>query len=123
MGQKAARLGFTCAIDISDGLLQDLGHVCKASSLAARIRGADIPVSDEVRRSGPENALRLALTGGEDYQLLLIGPSERMDDLGAAGLSFVIIGQMVEGKPAVSFGSGRPRGIDIGLSGWDHLRQ
>ncbi|TMG06026.1 MAG: thiamine-phosphate kinase, partial [Chloroflexi bacterium] len=120
-GQEAARLEFKCAIDISDGLLQDLGHVCRASDVGARIRGADIPVSHEVRRREHLNALRLACSGGEDYQLVLVGPPAKMRALEAARVPVKVIGKMFKGKPAVSFGSGPPPEVSLNASGWDHL--
>jgi len=56
------------AIDISDGLVSDLGHILKASACGARIDLDAIPYSDAMRRQvAPEQALKWALTGGEDY--------------------------------------------------------
>jgi thiamine-monophosphate kinase len=52
----------TSAIDLSDGLLQDLGHICKASGVGAELTSAVIPVADGA-------TLEQALSGGDDYEL------------------------------------------------------
>ena len=61
-------------IDVSDGLLRDLGHICAASGVGAEVRAAEIPRTAEVRRFDPE----LALHGGEDYELLFTVPPSRL---------------------------------------------
>ena len=60
-------------IDVSDGLLQDLGHLCAASAVGARLELARVPCSPAVRRAG----IDLALSGGEDYELLFAVPRRR----------------------------------------------
>ena len=58
-------------IDISDGLLQDLEHLCHASGVTAKIMLNQLPLSDELQECYSESqALQFALVGGEDYQLL-----------------------------------------------------
>ncbi len=71
-GQRARRL-CSAAIDISDGLAQDLSHLCRASKVAAELDSAAIPVSDALLdfAGSRKAALRYALTGGEDYVLLV----------------------------------------------------
>lgn len=68
----------TAMIDISDGLLIDLSRLCKESNVGARIRAADIPVSQELTTTAATlglSALDLALNGGEDYELLFTAPA------------------------------------------------
>lgn len=60
------------AIDLSDGLISDLGHIVKASDCGARIDLALLPFSDALSRH-VEQALRWALSGGEDYELCFYG--------------------------------------------------
>ena len=48
-GVAAVEAGPRCAIDVSDGLLQDLGHVCRASGVGAIVRASDVPLSGELR--------------------------------------------------------------------------
>jgi thiamine-monophosphate kinase len=97
-GQMAVKIGITSAIDVSDGLLQDVGHICERSGVGAEIRAQDIPLSDELRSAYPDDALRLACSGGEDYELVLVGDRDLLDAL-APMTDFVplsIIGEIVD---------------------------
>ena len=98
MGSGAIIAGITCAIDVSDGLVQDLAHICRRSGVGAVVRAADIPLSDELRAAYPNDALRLACTGGEDYKLILIGPEDRIADLrnGLESADLKVIGEIVK---------------------------
>ena len=72
IGRLLAQEGLaTAMIDISDGLVQDLGHICRASRIGAVLMADSLPQSraNRVLASGAEG-LRCALTGGEDYELL-----------------------------------------------------
>jgi len=124
LGREAAAAGVRCAIDVSDGLLQDIGHLCEASGVGALVRADDVPVSDALRSAYPQEALQLACTGGEDYQLVLTGPPEllrRAESVSGVPLSFV--GEIVEdagrGVRLLDASGGE---IDFGTAGWDHLR-
>lgn len=57
-------------IDISDGLIQDLGHICKASRIGAVVAEEKLPLSPAYRSLASHDGTRHALTGGEDYELL-----------------------------------------------------
>ncbi|MCY1031983.1 thiamine-phosphate kinase [Corallococcus sp. BB11-1] len=73
LGRLAARFA-SAGLDVSDGLAQDLGHLCAASRVGATLELARLPLSPAVRAAlGPEGALR----GGEDYELLLAIPPSR----------------------------------------------
>jgi thiamine-monophosphate kinase len=66
------------AIDISDGLLNDLGHICRASHTGANIRIDKLPLMPELTACfGKERALQLALSGGDDYQLCFTAPEAK----------------------------------------------
>lgn len=67
----------TAMIDVSDGLLQDLGHICEASRVGAEIEGERLPLSSSYRALRGERDWSLALTGGEDYELLFTAPMEQ----------------------------------------------
>ncbi len=71
------------AVDISDGLLQDLGHLCAASGLGARVEVDRLPLSAAYRAAtrGSRDPALGALSGGEDYELLLAVPPSRLEAL------------------------------------------
>jgi len=84
-GALLARRGLASAmIDVSDGLLQDLGHLCAASRVGARVELACVPAAAAVRRAG----LELALSGGEDYELLFAVSPRREAALARAAAGF-----------------------------------
>jgi thiamine-monophosphate kinase len=70
-------------IDVSDGLTQDLAHLCRASGVSAIIDYADIPIAAEVAlaEADVEKAFALAVSGGEDFELLLTGDPGREKEL------------------------------------------
>jgi len=122
-GQALLACGVTCAIDVSDGLVADLGHICEMSCLSANLHAAKVPVHPGVRRLFPEDALRLALSGGEDYELLFTAPAQTLAAARRAlGDGLTIIGEMTTGEP------GKVRVLDEGgqplalpKRGWDHF--
>jgi thiamine-monophosphate kinase len=68
----------TAMIDVSDGLLQDLGHICHASNVGAIIHNEHLPLSSAYRAFACKYGSHHALTGGEDYELLFCSrPSNR----------------------------------------------
>jgi thiamine-monophosphate kinase len=103
----------TAAIDVSDGLLADLGHVCKASGCGAAIDVEHIPLSAELLSLfPPQEALSHALGGGDDYELLFTAPPSRAEEvetaLEAAGTPVRRIGQLVAGQTVVCRRDGEP---------------
>jgi len=69
-------------IDLSDGLVSDLWHICEASNVGARLIQSALPLSDELKKMAEINGLDpyiLALSGGEDYRLLITVPKENID--------------------------------------------
>ncbi len=67
----------TACLDISDGLLQDLGHILNASKVGAQLDLSSIPLSKSALELGRNQALPYALSGGDDYQLLFtVGPEK-----------------------------------------------
>ena len=71
------------AMDVSDGLVQDLGHLCRAAELGAELGAAQVPLSPAARAAGPA-WLETCLTGGDDYELLLAVRPEQEAALHAA---------------------------------------
>jgi thiamine-monophosphate kinase len=75
----------TACLDVSDGLVADLGHICEQSHLAATIEAARVPLSDAARRAVAADAGRLAmiLSGGDDYELVFTVPPAMRDGVAA----------------------------------------
>ena len=76
----------SAAMDVSDGLAGDLAKLCRASHVAAEVDAARVPLSDAARAvlAAEPSLLETALTGGDDYEILLTLPSERLKAFGAA---------------------------------------
>lgn len=92
----------SAAIDISDGLAADLGHICAASDLAAQVYVEDLPLSPALLELGDiDQARRWALSGGDDYELCFTVPESHMAEVGlliARGeLRATVVGHMVTG--------------------------
>jgi thiamine-monophosphate kinase len=99
-GQLASRFASSC-IDVSDGLAQDLQHLCEASGVGAELRSSALPLSDALLKNAPREALTWALTGGEDYVLLFSVPRAKVARFEAAAaranLAAHRIGEMTRG--------------------------
>lgn len=79
LGHQLLTVASSC-MDISDGLVQDLGHICKASGVGAEIESKKIPVSEAASHAialSPEHGISV-LTGGDDYELLFTVPKEKL---------------------------------------------
>lgn len=101
LGQSLAGIA-TGAIDISDGLLADLGHMLDASNVGAEIDFESIPVSQTMRKHlGEEIARRCILAGGDDYELCFTAPASRHDDVQAIGMQLTCIGRIVQGAGCI----------------------
>jgi len=82
-------------IDISDGLLQDLSHILKASGRAAMLDLSKIPLSKALKKIDQSQAFDLALSGGDDYELLFSVPVNRVAQLDKLGLELSCIGEII----------------------------
>jgi thiamine-monophosphate kinase len=67
----------TACIDISDGLVADLGHLCKASGFGAAIKSDLLPIHSELKDNHSDQVLEWALSGGDDYQLCFTLPEAK----------------------------------------------
>jgi thiamine-monophosphate kinase len=123
LGREAVEAGLRCGIDVSDGLVQDLGHVATASGVGIRIEAARIPTSEALRRVFPAEAVGLAISGGEDYELLLIGSRAAVEGLiEASQTPLTEIGEVyASNSPRVAVVDEAGREIPLPRGGWDHF--
>lgn len=129
-GQALAAGGATALIDVSDGLGADLGHICRASGVAARVDAEALPVADGVAQAAKALELdldRLVCGGGEDFALLAAVPAERAQEVAAAAgaaddVAAAVVGEVVamgdELLAVLVHGDGRT--IDLTGYGYDH---
>jgi len=114
------------AIDVSDGLLADLGHVAEQSRLAAELDYEAIPRAGAFAACG-DAALADAcvLAGGDDYELVFTAPPDRAGEVEAAGraagVAVTRIGRMVAGAPEVRVRDRTGRRIEVSRRGFDHF--
>lgn len=117
----------TAMIDISDGLLQDLSHVCEASNIGAVIWNEQLPLSRAYRTMAGSDRTDYALSGGEDYELLFCARArqrERLESLPArAEIKITRIGRCVAAKRGISVldSSGKP--LAPQSKGHDHFKK
>jgi thiamine-monophosphate kinase len=121
----------TATIDISDGLVADLGHICEVSRLGAVVDAARVPLSAPARSAIGDDRTRLeaALTGGDDYEILFSAPPEavsRVEQLSREiGLAITAIGRMCaepsdsRGRVVVRDEVGSP--MELTQRGWAHF--
>ena len=127
-GRMLSEAGITTAMDVSDGLADDLSKLCSASGVAARIRAGEVPVHPLLRRAFPHDCLGLALGGGEDYVLLFTGPATVVEPLVPhLGEGSAVIGTIESVKGASQAGNVflvSESGDEMLLSGsgWDHFQ-
>jgi len=107
---RALRGIATACMDVSDGLVQDLGHLCRASGCAAVLRAADVPVLE-----GEDIAT--LITGGDDYELLF---GARPGSL-PAGMAATRIGHFTAGPPGVTVLDVQGQPMTLARQGWSHL--
>jgi len=123
-GQLLVRQGVRAAIDISDGLVADLAQVSKASRVSARVDIDRLPVHPAVRGSFGDRATGLALSGGEDYELLFTASAGIIDAVKeAASCPVTVIGEIIAGKQGeVNLVDARGNRYQSPRSGWEHFK-
>lgn len=89
----------SAALDISDGLLADCGHIAKASKVALQIEQARVPIAAAVLRTvGDADALQCALSGGDDYQLAFTIAASYLEALQQRFTAVQVIGRVSAGQ-------------------------
>jgi thiamine-monophosphate kinase len=120
LGLALAGIVSAC-MDVSDGLVQDCGHLCRAAGVGAEIEAARVPLSPAARAAGRRD---LCLAGGDDYELLMgVPPGQEASlvvECGRAGVPVTRIGRFVAGEGVrVLAEDGRTEAIVS--SGWSHF--
>jgi len=109
-------------MDVSDGLVGDLGHICEVSGVAGLIEAGQVPLSAAAARL--PDRLATVLTGGDDYELLFTAPPERQAAVQAAavaaGVPVTVIGRIEAGQGVRVLD---PAGGALALTGvgWRHF--
>jgi thiamine-monophosphate kinase len=114
------------AIDVSDGLLADLGHVAAASRVAAELRWEDLPRARAIAEcASAALAKNCLLAGGDDYELVFTAPvPARAKILAAgrkAGVRVTRVGSILSGRPGVRVSDARGRAVAAPRAGFDHF--
>ncbi len=122
-GQLLVESGVKTAIDISDGLISDLSHICKASQVNARIEVDSIPIHAAVKSNFGSRSLELALGGGEDYELLFTAKAEVIRKIQkTVSCPITIIGEITaKGKGVISMVDKKNNPFKLKNSGWEHF--
>lgn len=109
----------TAVIDVSDGVVQDLDNLCRASGVGAAIRVEHLPLApgfERLAREAGADPHRLALAGGDDYQLLFTAPASRtVKELGTR------IGDVTEGPAGVRVLGSDGEPIELTHTGYRHF--
>jgi thiamine-monophosphate kinase len=116
-GPRAADAGATAMIDISDGLLADVGHLAAAGHVRIDLASAALLPDDRLRAAAADlgvDPTDWVFTGGEDHALVATFPSGMSLPPGWRG-----IGEVLAGEPGVTVDGSVP----AGRSGWDHFRE
>lgn len=123
VGQSLLSSNVTTAMDVSDGLVDDLSKLCSASAVSGKIFADQLPIHPSLRSQFPGDSIGLALGGGEDYVLMFTGRPTKVNHLvSILPLGSAVVGEITEGKPGrveVLDANGREmHGFD---HGWDHF--
>jgi thiamine-monophosphate kinase len=115
----------TSAIDLSDGLVGDLGHVLARSRVGATVDADALPASPVLAAQPVDRRREFALAGGDDYELLFSAPAAHEREVRAAaaqaGCDATRIGS-VDAEPGLRLVDGQGRALRLTLAGYDHFR-
>jgi thiamine-monophosphate kinase len=114
------------ALDISDGLVGDLGHILAASSVGATLDLDALPAGPVLARQPIDLSRRFTAAGGDDYELCFTAPSSQRDAILAAGAACATavtrVGS-IDPAPGLRLVDGAGAPLSLDLKGWDHFTQ
>ena len=123
----------SAAIDVSDGLLADLGHICEVSEVSGVIKSDDVPLSLAAQQALSADPMLIAdiLAGGDDYEILFSAPADAVSKIGeisrSTGVPVTAIGHIEKAsrKSGVRVTALDPGGtpLKFGNRGWRHFGQ
>jgi len=124
-GQLLAEYGVKVAMDVSDGLIADLRHICEASQVGAVVNVDRVPVHPAVKDSFGDESLELALSGGEDYELLFTARPEIIEKVKKAAICpITVIGEITADKVGeVALVDNKGNKFELGKTGWEHFQR
>ena len=123
-GQTLLRCGVKAGIDISDGLIADLSHICESSNIGAKIILSSLPIHPFLKAGFKDDYLQMSLTGGEDYELLFTAPDNIVQKVRKVlTCPMTVIGEIVDDpmhKVALIGNQGEP--VSFQNQGWEHFK-
>jgi thiamine-monophosphate kinase len=112
------------ALDISDGLVGDLGHILAASRVGATLEVDALPAGPVLARQPADLRRRFTAAGGDDYELCFTAPVENREAVleagRASGTAVTRVGR-IETEVGLRFTDAHEVPLDLKLSGWDHF--
>ena len=123
MELAAARLAHA-AIDISDGLVGDLGHILAASNVGATLDVDALPAGPVLTQQSADLRRRFCAAGGDDYELCFTAPPQHRDaivDAGARTATAVTRVGSIDAAAGLRLVDAQGRALDLALAGFDHF--
>ena len=107
------------SIDVSDGLIADAQHLCRAGELSLQIQASQVPLSEAGRDAAAQGRLKALLTGGDDYQTLCLVPPDQVPSM----RGFTVIGKALDTASHEGVQVTMPDGTlwQPERGGWDHF--
>ena len=107
------------AMDVSDGLMQDIAHICRESGVGGVIEAARVPLSPATRAAAVGEHALLPFHGGDDYELIFTAPDDGA--VAALGMAATRIGRVVDPGQGVRLLAESGAEIDLPAKGWSHF--
>ena len=121
-GRELVKAGVLTAMDLSDGLMTDMGKICEASGVGISVDVESIPVDAHLQTVFPDDWLELAMTMGEDYELVFTASKDKIDLVNSRiDIPVTVIGQVTDTPREVIVKSASGQTINFQRKGWSHF--